>query len=220
MMQYATFFHVRPGDIMNKFYGESQKRIQALEEVVREAAPAVVFLDEVDTLLGSRSNGNGAQHHQATTNALLEWMDGFGTGNERTFFLGATNRPDAIDEAALRRFGEFAEVGEPSKDARLALMQHLVQSAVANEHHADLSEADFIAVAERTEGFSLADVDRLVRRAYLEVLRQLDPEEVPRLMPCEVPAMKMEHLNLALNDNASTASLHAAFRKSAMSRKG
>merc|ERR1712048_529330 len=103
-------------------------------EVVRESAPAVVFLDEVDTLLGSRTRGGGAQHHQATTNALLEWMDGFATGSERTFFLGATNRPEAIDEAALRRFGEFAEVGEPSKDARLQLMRHLVKTAIASEH--------------------------------------------------------------------------------------
>jgi SpoVK/Ycf46/Vps4 family AAA+-type ATPase len=219
MMHVATFFHVRPGDVMNKYYGESQRRVQALEELVRESSPAVVFLDEVDTLLGSRDRGGGAQHHQATTNALLEWMDGFGTGSERIFFLGATNRPEAIDEAALRRFGEFAEVGEPSQDARLALVQHLVNTAAANEHQADLSEADMTVVAERTEGFSLADVDRLVRRAYLEVLRQLDPEEVPNLMPWEVPPLKMQHFDIALADSASTSALHTAFKKNASSRR-
>eukprot|EP00438_Fugacium_kawagutii_P026079 Skav226870 [mRNA] locus=scaffold1187:134418:145239:+ [translate_table: standard] len=115
---------IRPGDVMSKFYGESQRRVQALEEVVREHAPAVVFLDEVDSLLGSRDGGGVAEHHRSTTNALLAWMDGFGTGDERIFFLGATNRAEAIDEAALRRFGEAVE-------ARVALVQHLLHKAAA-----------------------------------------------------------------------------------------
>merc|ERR1719272_723564 len=111
---------------MSKFYGEPQRRAQALEELVREAAPAVVFLDEVDTLLGSRDGGSVAEHHRATTNALLAWMDGFGTGQEQVFFLGATNRPEAIDEAALRRFGEASEVGNPTEETRRALIKYLV----------------------------------------------------------------------------------------------
>lgn len=62
-------------------------------------------------MLGSR-DGAVAEHHRSTTNALLAWMDGFGTGDERVFFLGATNRAEAIDEAALRRFGEAVEAGD------------------------------------------------------------------------------------------------------------
>merc|ERR1712139_7514 len=138
--------------------GESQKRVQALEEVAREAAPAVVFFDEVDTLLGSRGDGFGAKHHQATTNALLEWMDGFRSSTERVFFLGATNRPESIDEAALRRFGEFAEVGSPSKDARLELVKRLIKKSALKSHFSACSDADLEAVAIRTEGYSLADV--------------------------------------------------------------
>eukprot|EP00913_Durusdinium_trenchii_P004027 g3729.t1 len=148
----ASFFHIRPGDVMSKFYGESQKRVQALEEVVQEAAPAVVFFDEVDSLLGSRDGGGVAEHHRSTTNALLSWMDGFGTwaagyaarrtslsmqrrtGDERVFFLGATNRAEAIDEAALRRFGEAVEVGTPSLEARIALIQHLVFKKASRCH--------------------------------------------------------------------------------------
>jgi len=216
----AAFFHVRPGDIMSKFYGESQRRVQALEELVKEAAPAVVFLDEVDTLLGSRDTGSVAEHHRATTNAMLAWMDGFGTGDELVFFLGATNRPEAIDEAALRRFGDAAEVGAPSEEARLALLRHLVlESAAADGHLANVSDPELEDIAKHTEGFSLADVDRLVRRAFLEVLRQLPPPGVcPGLAPADVPPAEMRHFEAALSGASGTSALRDVLRKKAASR--
>merc|ERR1719401_2884401 len=100
----------------------------------------------------------GAEHHRATTNALLAWMDGFSTGDERIFFLGATNRPDAIDEAALRRFGDAAEVGRPSEAARLSLLEHLLRKASTDGHLASLTQSCLAEVAAKTDGYSLADV--------------------------------------------------------------
>jgi len=215
----ASFFHVRPGDVMSKFYGESQKRIQALEELVQEHAPAVVFLDEVDTLLSSRDGGQVAEHHRATTNALLAWMDGFGTGDERVFFLGATNRPEAIDEAALRRFGEAAEVGKPCEKARLALLKHLaVERAPSEGHRTELSEQDLEAVVAKTEGYSLADLDRLVRRAFLEVLRQLPGGVRPGLTPSDVPPVLALHFDAAITDSSGTTALREMLQKRAKTR--
>merc|ERR1712113_480019 len=105
---------------------------------------------------------------------LLAWMDGFGTGTELVFFLGATNRAEAIDEAALRRFGDAVEVGAPSQEARLALLHHLVNVKAAEcAHQASLTDAELEAISAQTHGFSLADLDRLVRRAFMQVLRQL-----------------------------------------------
>eukprot|EP00439_Symbiodinium_sp_Y106_P027161 s3523_g3.t1 len=96
-------------------------------------------------------------------------MDGFSTGDEKIFFLGATNRAEAIDEAALRRFGDAVEVGSPSAEARLALLRHLVLNKAANDgHRAQLSDNEleenwftWTDISEKTDGFSLADVDRL-----------------------------------------------------------
>eukprot|EP00933_Yihiella_yeosuensis_P072623 TRINITY_DN81073_c0_g1_i1.p1 TRINITY_DN81073_c0_g1~~TRINITY_DN81073_c0_g1_i1.p1 ORF type:complete len:583 (-),score=132.55 TRINITY_DN81073_c0_g1_i1:205-1953(-) len=216
----ATFFHVRPGDVMSKFYGESQRRVQALEELVTEAAPAVVFLDEVDSLLGSRDGGNVAEHHRSTTNALLAWMDGFGTGDERVFFLGATNRAEAIDEAALRRFGDAIEVGSPCADARFSLISHLVeQKATPDGHLSELAKEDLEAISARTEGFSLADVDRLVRNAYLQVLREIPHDKLPGLRPSDVPPVTMRHFELVLEASSGTSALREMLKKKATTRK-
>lgn len=210
----VAFFHVRPGDVMSKFYGDSQRRVAALEELVQESAPAVVFFDEVDSLLGSRDGGGVVEHHRATTNALLAWMDGFGTGDERVFFLGATNRAEAIDEAALRRFGDAAEVETPGLEARLALLRRLVFVKAADDGHlTELSEEDLQALAERTEGFSLADLDRLVRRAFLAVLRQLPGGVQPGLQPSDVPPVTAAHFEAVMSDGGSTMALREMLRK-------
>lgn len=215
----TSFFHVRPGDIMSKFYGESQRRIQALEELISAASPAVVFLDEVDSLLGSRDAGSVAEHHRATTNALLAWMDGFGTGQERIFFLGATNRPEAIDEAALRRFGDAVEVEVPSPAARRELLKHLVQKAAVEGHQAELADSDLEVITSKTEGFSLADVDALVRKAFLQALRTLTPPGVrPGLRPSDVPPVTAAHFELALTESSGSSALKQMLRKRADTR--
>jgi len=204
----AAFFHVRPSDVMSKFYGESQRRVAALENLVREAAPSVVFFDEVDSLLGSRDAGGSAEHHRATTNALLAWMDGFGTGTELVFFLGATNRAEAIDEAALRRFGDAVEVGAPSQEARLALLRHLVcVKAAEHAHQVSLTDAELTAISAKTQGFSLADLDRLVRRAFMEVLRQLPAGVHAGLHPVDVPPVTATHFDSALSHSSGTSAL-------------
>lgn len=214
----ASFFHIRPGDVMSKFYGESQRRVQALEEVVREASPAVVFLDEVDSLLGSRDGSGVAEHHRSTTNALLAWMDGFSTGDEKIFFLGATNRAEAIDEAALRRFGDAVEVGSPSGEARLALLRHLVLNKAANDgHRAQLSDNELEDISEKTDGYSLADVDRLVRKAFVQVLREL-PHVKPGLCPEDVPPVLLRHFQGALEASSGTSALRQMLRKRADTR--
>jgi len=195
----ATFFHVRPSDVMSKFYGESQKRIAALEELVGEHSPAIVFFDEVDTLLGKRDGGAGvAEHHKGVTNALLSWMDGFDRGTHRVFFIGATNRADSIDEAALRRFGDLVEVGLPNHEQRQDLLTHLVKQANSEGHKAEMKDADLADVASRSDGMSGDDVARLVQQAFLEVIRELPGGVHPGLKLEDVPPVVMSHFDTAL----------------------
>mmetsp|Transcript_88022 Transcript_88022/g.139023 ORF Transcript_88022/g.139023 Transcript_88022/m.139023 type:complete len:568 (-) Transcript_88022:172-1875(-) len=215
----ASFFHVQPGDVMSKFYGDSQKRILALEELVKESAPAVIFFDEVDSLLSSRDGSNMAEHHRATTTALLTWMDGFSSGSDQVFFLGATNRAEAIDEAALRRFGDAVEVTLPCKESRFALIHHLcIEKSKVNGHRCSMNEADIEAVASDTDGYSLADVDRLVRRAFLQVIREIPGGVKPGLRPSDVSPVTLSHFKTVLGECRGTSALRDMLRKKGQAR--
>jgi len=195
----ATFFHIRPADVMSKFYGDSQKRIAALEELAKERSPAIVFIDEVDTLLGKRDGGQGvAEHHKGVTNAILTWMDGFDQGADRVFFIGATNRAEAIDEAALRRFGEMVEVGLPDLEQRKDLLEGLVRGAAKDGHRSDISPEQLEEVAKLAEGMSGDDVARLAQQAYMEVLRDLLGGVHKDLTLDEVPPVTFSHFEVAL----------------------
>jgi len=170
----AAFFNIPPGALMGKFYGESQQRVAALATIVSEHSPAVVFFDEVDSLLGQRDDGNVAEHHRATTNAMLQWMDGF-ESDPKVFFLGATNLQSRIDPAARRRFHLAVEVPLPTSEQREALLRMLLRQASAEGHGHSFQEADVVRAAGQSEGVSLDSLAKALKQAFLAPLR-----EVPR----------------------------------------
>jgi SpoVK/Ycf46/Vps4 family AAA+-type ATPase len=170
----ASFFNVPPGALMGKFYGESQQRVAALATIVSEHSPAVVFFDEVDSILGNRDDGQVAEHHRATTNAMLQWMDGFET-DPKVFFMGATNLLTRIDPAARRRFHLAVEVPLPTSEQREALMRMLLKQASAEGHGHVFDEDDVVSLAGKAEGVSLDALAKALKQAFLAPLR-----EVPR----------------------------------------
>jgi len=198
---------------MARFYGESQQRVQALEELVRESAPAIVFFDEVDSLLGNRDGSQVSEHHRATTNALLAWMDGFSGGDERIFFMAATNRPGSIDEAALRRFDEVVEVGTPSSEMRLQLLTKLIDSARCAGHRADLKECEIESISEEMDGLSLADVNQVVRKSFFHVLRELPAGVTRCTTAADVPPVTVKHFQKTLQGFQGTNQLHKQLQR-------
>merc|ERR1711972_3034 len=125
-------------------------------------------------------------------------MDGFDGGGERVFFIGATNRAEAIDEAALRRFGDAVEVGLPDEAQRRELLESLMASAARDGHLATVSADELADIASRSEGMSGDDVARLAQQAFLQVLRQI-PGGVHRGLTLDmVPPVTADHFETAL----------------------
>jgi len=206
----VTFFHVPAGALMSKFYGESQQRVQAMAELAREHAPAIVFFDEADSLLSSRTSGRSMEHHKSLTNAILAWMDGFDSVVQDTrsptdlvFFLAATNNPDAMDEAALRRFETVVEVPLPRLDQRLDMLKSIISKGNASGHRTRVAEEDFQAVAEATDGWSGDDITKLVRAAFLEPLKSLSRDQLKSMTPEQAPEVTGEHLTAVLQRRRS-----------------
>jgi transitional endoplasmic reticulum ATPase len=171
----ANFIATKSSDLLSKWYGESEQQIARLFARARQVAPTVIFIDELDSLVPARGGGMGEpQVTERVVNTILAEMDGLEELNN-VVLIGATNRPNLLDPALLRpgRFDELIYVGTPDKDGRRQIL------AI---HTADMplgEDVDLDSLAERTERFTGADLEDLVRRAGLTALRRgLDAAKV------------------------------------------
>jgi SpoVK/Ycf46/Vps4 family AAA+-type ATPase len=166
----ATFFSVSSSTIMASLVGDSEKLVRALFLVARERAPSIIFIDEVDGLLSSRSSRESEVDRKVKTEFLVQ-MDGFGSSkDDQVVVMAATNRPEDLDEAARRRFPKRIYVPLPDAATRREL---IVNTMVKVKH--DLKDIDFDAIAADgfTGGFSGSDLLQLCTEAAMYPLRDI-----------------------------------------------
>lgn len=164
----STFFSVSSADLISKWQGESEKLVRNLFEMARESegGRAIIFIDEVDSLCGSRSEGESDSLRRVKTEFLVQ-MDGVGKSDAQVLVLGATNIPWELDAAIRRRFEKRVYIPLPEAEAR-AYMVKLNLGDTPN----DLEEEDFERLGEITEGASGSDIKVLVKEALMEPLRR------------------------------------------------
>jgi len=185
----STFFSVSSSDLVSKWQGESERLVKNLFEMARESegGRAIIFIDEVDSLAGSRSEGESDSARRIKTEFLVQ-MDGVGKGSSNVLVLGATNVPWELDAAIRRRFEKRIYIPLPESFAR-AFMVKLHVGDTPNS----LTEENFEELGDMTEGSSGSDISVLVREALMNPLRktqkakQFLPWGVNKelLMPCE-----------------------------------
>lgn len=164
----ANFIATKSSDLLSKWYGESEQQIARLFNRARQVAPTIIFIDELDSLVPARGGGLGEpQVTERVVNTILSEMDGL-EELQNVVVIGATNRPTLIDPALLRpgRFDELIYVGVPDTAGRrriLAIHTHGMPLA---------DDVDLERIAQRTERFTGADLEDLVRRAGLTALRR------------------------------------------------
>ncbi len=169
----AAFFSVDPSQIKNKYVGESERNMRALFEAAWREPRAVIFLDECDALLGRKGN-----QQISTVTQFLQLADGIRESENCLLILAATNRPWAIDPAVLRpgRIGTRIYVGLPDRDARRAIIdQDFMGCPIAEDVSLD-------EIADRSEGFSGADLVELGRKArHSAVEREIQAQSEQRV---------------------------------------
>ncbi|WP_336326041.1 CDC48 family AAA ATPase [Halovenus sp. HT40] len=166
----AYFETIDGPEIVSKYKGESEERLRGAFERARENSPAILFLDEVDSIAGSRDED--ADMENRVVAQLLTLLDGL-EQNEEVVVIGATNRVDAIDPA-LRRGGRFdreIEIGVPGVEGR----REILDVHTRNMPFAD--DVDLDTLANRTHGFVGADIASLAREAGMIALRRTEHEE-------------------------------------------
>jgi transitional endoplasmic reticulum ATPase len=160
----CKFFSITPADINQMYVGISEQRVRDLFARARANAPSIIFIDEIDALLPARQGGV-AIHSDKVVNQFLQEMDGM-KANNRVFIVGATNRPDMLDPAVRRggRLSREIEIPLPDKEARKQLLDLFVKGVKLSE---DVNLDD---LAEKSEGYSGADLRAVVNEAGLQAL--------------------------------------------------
>ena len=177
----AHFIVINGPEIMSKYVGGSEEQLREIFEEAEDNSPSIIFIDELDAIAPKRAEVSGDVERRIVAQ-LLTLMDGLKSRGE-VVVIGATNRPDAIDEA-LRRPGRFdreIEIGVPDKDERKEILEvHTRNMPLAED--VDLDE-----LTEVTHGFVGADLEALCKEAAMRVLRRVLPEvQTDKEVPQEV----------------------------------
>jgi len=197
----GTFFSVSSADLMSRWLGDSEKLVRNLFQLARDAAreegkPAIIFIDEIDSMCSTRSEGESDATKRIKTEFLVQ-MNGVGhDGGEQVLVLAATNIPWGLDSAVRRRFERRIYIPLPDVAARA----HMFRLHLGDTPN-DLNDADFWELAQTTDGYSGSDINVAVRNAMMESVRTLqvathfkkvsgpDPDDESkvcheRLVPC------------------------------------
>ncbi|GLJ15958.1 hypothetical protein SUGI_0263850 [Cryptomeria japonica] len=164
----ATFFYISASSLTSKWIGEGEKLVRALFGVASCRQPAVIFVDEIDSLLSQRkSEGEHESSRRLKTQFLIE-MEGFDSGNEQLLLIGATNRPQELDEAARRRLTKRLYIPLPSTEAR----SWIIRNVLDKDGLFNLSDEELNSVCKITDGYSGSDMKNLVKDASMGPLRE------------------------------------------------
>ncbi|OMO66999.1 hypothetical protein COLO4_30261 [Corchorus olitorius] len=167
----ASFINVSMSTITSKWFGEDEKNVRALFTLAAKVSPTIIFVDEVDSMLGQRTRVGEHEAMRKIKNEFMTHWDGLLTkAGERILVLAATNRPFDLDEAIIRRFERRIMVGLPSIESR----EKILRTLLAKEKAENL---DFKELATMTEGYSGSDLKNLCVTAAYRPVRELIQQE-------------------------------------------
>ena len=165
----SNFISIKGPELLSKWVGESEKGIREIFRKARQAAPCVIFFDEIDAIAPRRSGTNGGDSHvtERLVSQMLTEIDGL-EDLKGVVIIGATNRPDIIDEALLRpgRFDRLLEIPIPDKDARKQILQiHLKRKPLGADVNID-------KLVDLTDRYTGAEIEALVNAAAIAAVRE------------------------------------------------
>jgi len=163
----CTFFNISASSLTSKWVGEGEKLTRALFCLARVKSPSIVFIDEIDSLLTKRGDSDFEASRRVKTEFLLQF-EGVSSGNERILILGATNRPQDLDDAARRRFTKRIYIPLPDTETRRSLFEILLKKTSHG-----LDEKQINQITDSTDGYSCADITTLMKEAAMIPLREM-----------------------------------------------
>ncbi|NXO70370.1 SPAST protein, partial [Phainopepla nitens] len=163
----ATFFNISAASLTSKYVGEGEKLVRALFAVARELQPSIIFIGKTLNVQSS--------------------------GEDRILVMGATNRPQELDDAVLRRFTKRVYVSLPNEETRLILLKNLL-----SKQGSPLTQKELAQLARMTDGYSGSDLTALAKDAALGPIRELKPEQVKNMSASEMRNIKLSDFTESL----------------------
>uniref|UniRef100_A0AAA9SRY0 Outer mitochondrial transmembrane helix translocase n=1 Tax=Bos taurus TaxID=9913 RepID=A0AAA9SRY0_BOVIN len=162
----CRFINLQPSTLTDKWYGESQKLAAAVFSLAIKLQPSIIFIDEIDSFLRNRSSSD----HEATAMMKAQFMslwDGLDTDHScQVIVMGATNRPQDLDSAIMRRMPTRFHINQPALKQREAILKLILKNENVDRH------VDLLEVAQETDGFSGSDLKEMCRDAALLCVRE------------------------------------------------
>ncbi|MDD1768697.1 MAG: CDC48 family AAA ATPase [Methanomassiliicoccales archaeon] len=180
----ANFISLGGPEIMSKFYGESEERLREIFKEAEENAPSIIFIDEIDSIAPKRDEVTGETERRVVAQ-LLALMDGL-ESRGKVVVIGATNRPNALDQAIRRpgRFDREIEISIPNRNGRLEILQIHTRGMPLD------ADVNLEKLADLTHGYAGADLAALCKEAAMHSLRRIVPE-----LDLEMESIPVEILN-------------------------
>ncbi len=170
----CTFFSISAASLVSRWLGDSEKLVRTLFAIARERAPSIIFIDEIDSVLGKRKDGEHDAARRLKTEFLIQFdgagngSGGSGGGGDGVVVIGATNIPESLDDAVIRRLNKQIFVPSPDAATRASLLLRLLST----QKHS-LKAADIERIVKATEYFSASDLTALAREAAYGPIREL-----------------------------------------------
>lgn len=181
----ANFIAVKGPELFSKWVGESEKGLREVFRKARQAAPTIIFFDEIDAMAPRRGGDFGSHVMESVVNQMLTEMDGLEDLKE-VVVIAATNRPELVDQALMRpgRFDRLVQIPAPDPTTRKKIFEvHTKRVPLAKEISLD-------KLVEQTEGYSGADIEAIVREAAISALRENK----------QTKAVELKHFQTALEE--------------------
>lgn len=187
----ANFIYIGGPELISKFVGESEERLRQLFKEAEESAPTIIFMDEIDAIAPKREEATGEVERRMVSQ-MLALMDGLKSRGQ-VVVIGATNRPNSIDQA-LRRPGRFdreIEIGVPDRDSRRDILTIHTRNMPLNK------DVSLDNLADATHGYTGADISLLTKEAAMKALRRIMPQIN---LEEEIPVSVLENLTVTMDD--------------------
>ncbi len=186
----SNFIAIKGPEIYSKWVGESERAVREIFRKARQAAPSIIYFDEIDAISSGRGNYEGTHTFASIVNQILVEMDGI-ENRKGIVIIASTNRPDIVDPAFLRpgRFDRLIFVEAPDLESRLKILEVHTKSMPLAE------DVSLKMIAQTTEGYSGADLENVCREAGMEAIRE---------KMTELEKIEKKHFEFALSKIKST----------------